>query len=197
MTPPTLCRAAALLATTALTGALGSVAAAPAGAAPAWGAASYGPSMTATSPQSSTHTAGPAAGGPARGCPPEGSATLLRAMIEPGAMATADRVPPPGAVPTDATTNPSLILKAVKQERYRPLLERVVADDPHADLATLTDRLPPPGTGTAHGKWPHDKTGHHEASSSSESGDAVAGSTGSDRQHQADTAGGRQAGQSA
>ena len=43
--------------------------------------------------------------------------------------------------PTDATTNPSLILKAVKQERYRPLLERVVADDPHADLATLTDRL--------------------------------------------------------
>ncbi|MCB5363254.1 transaldolase [Pusillimonas sp. CC-YST705] len=43
--------------------------------------------------------------------------------------------------PTDATTNPSLILKAVKQERYRPLLEKVVADNPHADLATLTDRL--------------------------------------------------------
>lgn len=44
-------------------------------------------------------------------------------------------------LPTDATTNPSLILKAVRQERYRPLLERTVADDPHADLAALTDRL--------------------------------------------------------
>ena len=43
--------------------------------------------------------------------------------------------------PTDATTNPSLILKAVKQERYRPLLERVVANNPGADLATLTDQL--------------------------------------------------------
>jgi transaldolase len=43
--------------------------------------------------------------------------------------------------PTDATTNPSLILKAVKQERYRPLLERVVKDHPGADTATLTDLL--------------------------------------------------------
>jgi len=43
--------------------------------------------------------------------------------------------------PTDATTNPSLILKAVQQTRYRPLLERIVRDHPHADLATLADHL--------------------------------------------------------
>src|SRR3546814_1782505 len=30
--------------------------------------------------------------------------------------------------PTDATTNPSLILKAVQKEAYRPLLEQVVRD---------------------------------------------------------------------
>jgi transaldolase len=29
-------------------------------------------------------------------------------------------------LPTDATTNPSLILKAVQQEAYRPMLERCV-----------------------------------------------------------------------
>lgn len=43
--------------------------------------------------------------------------------------------------PTDATTNPSLILKAVKQDRYRPLLERVVADNRLASLPALTDLL--------------------------------------------------------
>lgn len=43
--------------------------------------------------------------------------------------------------PTDATTNPSLILKAVQQEAYRPLLESVVRDHPQAGLPELTDRL--------------------------------------------------------
>jgi len=43
--------------------------------------------------------------------------------------------------PVDATTNPSLILKAVQQPPYRPLLESVVRDHPHADLATLADQL--------------------------------------------------------
>ncbi|MFC4278443.1 transaldolase [Achromobacter aloeverae] len=43
--------------------------------------------------------------------------------------------------PTDATTNPSLILKAVQKEAYRPLLERTVRD--HRDLPTeqILDRL--------------------------------------------------------
>lgn len=43
--------------------------------------------------------------------------------------------------PTDATTNPSLILKAVQKDTYRPLLERTVQDFPHATLPELTDRL--------------------------------------------------------
>lgn len=43
--------------------------------------------------------------------------------------------------PTDATTNPSLILKAVQKEAYRPLLEQVVRDHRGAPLAELTDRL--------------------------------------------------------
>ena len=43
--------------------------------------------------------------------------------------------------PTDATTNPSLILKAVQKDAYRPLLERVVADHPGAPLQELVDRL--------------------------------------------------------
>jgi transaldolase len=43
--------------------------------------------------------------------------------------------------PTDATTNPSLILKAVQKEAYRPLLARTVRD--HRGLAAeqLMDRL--------------------------------------------------------
>jgi len=40
--------------------------------------------------------------------------------------------------PTDATTNPSLILKAVQQDAYRPLLDKVVRD--HA-AASATERI--------------------------------------------------------
>ena len=43
--------------------------------------------------------------------------------------------------PTDATTNPSLILKAVQKDTNRPLLERTVADHPGAPLQELIDRL--------------------------------------------------------
>jgi len=43
--------------------------------------------------------------------------------------------------PTDATTNPSLILKAVQKDAYRPLLEKTVADHPGAPLQELIDRL--------------------------------------------------------
>ena len=43
--------------------------------------------------------------------------------------------------PTDATTNPSLILKAVQQEAYRHLLERCVKAQPDAPTADLVDRL--------------------------------------------------------
>jgi len=43
--------------------------------------------------------------------------------------------------PTDATTNPSLILKAVQQDAYRPLLDKVVRDHPSASTAELVDRL--------------------------------------------------------
>jgi transaldolase len=43
--------------------------------------------------------------------------------------------------PTDATTNPSLILKAVQKDTYRPLLQEVVARHPGASPAELMDRL--------------------------------------------------------
>jgi transaldolase len=43
--------------------------------------------------------------------------------------------------PTDATTNPSLILKAVQQDAYRPILERVVAANKTAPLGELVDRV--------------------------------------------------------
>ncbi|MCS3506689.1 transaldolase [Achromobacter sp. AGC78] len=43
--------------------------------------------------------------------------------------------------PTDATTNPSLILKAVQQDAYRPLLEHTVRDHPGASAPELVDRL--------------------------------------------------------
>ncbi len=43
--------------------------------------------------------------------------------------------------PTDATTNPSLILKAVQQAAYRPLLDRVITDHPGASLAETSDLL--------------------------------------------------------
>lgn len=43
--------------------------------------------------------------------------------------------------PTDATTNPSLILKAVQQDAYRPLLERCVKEHPCATPDELVDLL--------------------------------------------------------
>ena len=43
--------------------------------------------------------------------------------------------------PTDATTNPSLILKAVQQDAYRPMLERCVKAHPNANKAALVDHL--------------------------------------------------------
>jgi transaldolase len=43
--------------------------------------------------------------------------------------------------PTDATTNPSLILKAVQQDAYRPLLDRCVKDNPHRSADELVDLL--------------------------------------------------------
>jgi transaldolase len=43
--------------------------------------------------------------------------------------------------PTDATTNPSLILKAVQQDAYRPILTRVVAANKTAPLPELVDRV--------------------------------------------------------
>jgi len=44
-------------------------------------------------------------------------------------------------LPTDATTNPTLILKAVQQPAYRPLLERVIAGNASATATELVDRL--------------------------------------------------------
>src|SRR3546814_15088157 len=43
--------------------------------------------------------------------------------------------------PTDATTNPSLILKAVQQEENRHLLEKVVGDHANASSSELADQL--------------------------------------------------------
>ena len=43
--------------------------------------------------------------------------------------------------PRDATTNPSLILKAVQMDEYKPLLEKVVRDNPGASTAEVIDRL--------------------------------------------------------
>src|SRR6478752_576664 len=43
--------------------------------------------------------------------------------------------------PTDATTNPSLILKAVQQDAYRPLLEKTAREHRGASTAELMDRL--------------------------------------------------------
>jgi len=44
-------------------------------------------------------------------------------------------------LPTDATTNPSLILKAVQLQAYRPLLERCVKANPKAATSDLVDHL--------------------------------------------------------
>ena len=43
--------------------------------------------------------------------------------------------------PQDATTNPSLILKAVQKPEYRPLLEKAIADVPNASTEDIVDRL--------------------------------------------------------
>jgi transaldolase len=43
--------------------------------------------------------------------------------------------------PQDATTNPSLILKAVQKPEYRPLLEKAVADANGASTEDVIDRL--------------------------------------------------------
>jgi transaldolase len=43
--------------------------------------------------------------------------------------------------PQDATTNPSLILKAVQKPEYRPLLEKAIADAPHATTEEIVDNL--------------------------------------------------------
>jgi hypothetical protein len=43
--------------------------------------------------------------------------------------------------PQDATTNPSLILKAVQKPEYRPLLEKAVADAKGASVEEIVDRL--------------------------------------------------------
>ena len=43
--------------------------------------------------------------------------------------------------PTDATTNPSLILKAVQQEAYRPLFERCIQANPSASTEAIVDQV--------------------------------------------------------
>ena len=43
--------------------------------------------------------------------------------------------------PQDATTNPSLILKAVQKDDYRPLMERAVRDHAGKSTAEIIDRL--------------------------------------------------------
>ncbi|MGO4378545.1 transaldolase [Pseudoduganella sp. RAF53_2] len=43
--------------------------------------------------------------------------------------------------PQDATTNPSLILKAVQKDEYKPLLEKAVRDNPGASTGTIVDHL--------------------------------------------------------
>lgn len=43
--------------------------------------------------------------------------------------------------PQDATTNPSLILKSVQKEEYRPLLEKTVKDHQGKPLSTIMDEL--------------------------------------------------------
>jgi transaldolase len=43
--------------------------------------------------------------------------------------------------PRDATTNPSLILKAVQKDEYKALLLKAVQDNPGASIEAVTDRL--------------------------------------------------------
>ncbi|HEV7813696.1 MAG TPA: transaldolase [Janthinobacterium sp.] len=43
--------------------------------------------------------------------------------------------------PRDATTNPSLILKAVQKDEYKPLLEKIVKEQPNASTGAVIDHL--------------------------------------------------------
>ena len=43
--------------------------------------------------------------------------------------------------PQDATTNPSLILKAASQNEYRPLVEQAIAETQGSDLSVTIDRI--------------------------------------------------------
>ena len=43
--------------------------------------------------------------------------------------------------PRDATTNPSLILKAVQKDEYKPLLEKAVRDHGGKSITDITDHL--------------------------------------------------------
>ncbi|WP_296653380.1 transaldolase family protein, partial [Paraburkholderia sp.] len=43
--------------------------------------------------------------------------------------------------PQDATTNPSLILKAVQKAEYRPLLEKTVRDHASESVESIIDHL--------------------------------------------------------
>lgn len=43
--------------------------------------------------------------------------------------------------PTDATTNPSLILKAIQKEQYQPLLQETIQQHPQASVAETLDHL--------------------------------------------------------
>lgn len=43
--------------------------------------------------------------------------------------------------PTDATTNPSLVLNTLTKDEYKPLLKQIVRDHPQASLNELSDRL--------------------------------------------------------
>ncbi|NYT24777.1 transaldolase [Alcaligenaceae bacterium] len=43
--------------------------------------------------------------------------------------------------PTDATTNPTLILKAVQKDEYSYILEQIITDHPRADVTEKTNRL--------------------------------------------------------
>src|SRR4051812_46846220 len=43
--------------------------------------------------------------------------------------------------PRDATTNPSLILKAVQKDEYKPLLEKAVRDNLDASTSEVIDHL--------------------------------------------------------
>ena len=43
--------------------------------------------------------------------------------------------------PLDATTNPSLIFKAVQKDEYKPLLQKAIKDNPGASTDEVMDQL--------------------------------------------------------